>query len=150
MVLLSAAARTTNLTFIKRNKFILIFKYISIESVAFYGNYMLIVNNLTILIAKLFSGTNASVGNLVAENDPENIEKVFWEFMALRFFIASISTIAILKLLDPFISLWLGPKYILEHSTLLFYPSNQAARRCIYTSLWAVSRYLGTNRAEYY
>tara|TARA_R110000822_G_scaffold127915_5_gene263507 strand:- start:17354 stop:18895 length:1542 start_codon:yes stop_codon:yes gene_type:complete len=103
---------------------ILIFKYISIESVAFYGNYMLIVNNLTILIAKLFSGTNASVGNLVAENDPENIEKVFWEFMALRFFIASISTIAILKLLDPFISLWLGPKYILEHSTLVFFSIN--------------------------
>ncbi|GBF20054.1 hypothetical protein C21_02225 [Arenibacter sp. NBRC 103722] len=103
---------------------ILIFKYISIESVAFYGNYMLIVNNLTALIMKLFSGTNASVGNLVAENDPKKIKKVFWEFMAMRFFIACFSTIAILKLLDPFISLWLGPKYILEHSTLVFFSIN--------------------------
>lgn len=103
---------------------ILIFKYISIESVAFYGNYMLIVNNLTALIMKLFSGTNASVGNLVAENDSKNINKVFWEFMALRFFIACFSTIAILKLLDPFISLWLGEKYILERSTLVFFSVN--------------------------
>src|SRR5690606_22300661 len=100
---------------------ILIFKYISIESVAFYGNYMLFVNNLAVLIMKLFSGTNASVGNLVAENDPKNIKKVFWEFMALRFFIACFSTIAILKLLDPFIALWLGPKYILENSVLVFF-----------------------------
>jgi O-antigen/teichoic acid export membrane protein len=103
---------------------ILIFKYISIESVAFYGNYMLIVNNLTALIMKLFSGTNASVGNLVAENDPENIKKVFWEFMALRFFIACFSTIAILKLLDPFIALWLGPEYVLDHSILIFFSIN--------------------------
>lgn len=103
---------------------ILIFKYISIESVAFYGNYMLIVNNLTALIMKLFSGTNASVGNLVAENDPENIKKVFWEFMALRFFIACFSTIAILKLLDPFIALWLGPQYVLENSILVFFSIN--------------------------
>ncbi|MCM4167339.1 hypothetical protein KCTC52924_02923 [Arenibacter antarcticus] len=103
---------------------ILIFKYISIESVAYYGNYMLIISNLTALIMKLFSGTNASVGNLVAENDPANIKKVFWEFMALRFFIASLSTLAILKLLDPFISLWLGSQYILESSTLIFFSIN--------------------------
>lgn len=103
---------------------ILIFKFISIESVAFYGNYMLIVNSLTALITKLFSGTNASVGNLVAENDAKNIKKVFWEFMALRFFIACFTTIAILKLLDPFILLWLGQEYILDHSTLLFFSIN--------------------------
>lgn len=103
---------------------IIIFKYINVESVAYFNNYVLIINNLTALITKLFSGTNASVGNLVAENNAESIKKVFWEFMALRFFIASCTTIVLLKVFEPFIILWLGPKYVLASSTLVFFSIN--------------------------
>ena len=103
---------------------IVIFAFVSVESVAFYGNYYLIINNFYSLLNRLFAGTNASVGNLVAEQNKEQINRVFWELMALRFFIASISTIGIFLLIEPFIELWLGSRYILEKSTLIFFSVN--------------------------
>src|SRR5690606_21598144 len=72
---------------------IIIFSMVNPAMVAFVGNYQMIMNNINLLVGKLFDGTNASVGNLVAENDLKSMLKVFWEFMALRFFVAGCSTI---------------------------------------------------------
>ncbi|MDO6518276.1 hypothetical protein [Zobellia uliginosa] len=103
---------------------ILIFSFISVETVAFFGNYQLIIANFATLLNKLFSGTNASVGNLVAENNEQSIKQVFWELMSFRFFIAGIVVIAILTLVDPFIMLWLGEKYILTKTTVSLFALN--------------------------
>lgn len=98
---------------------IIIFYLISPATVAFVGNYQMVMNNINLLVGKLFEGTNASVGNLVAENDLKNMLKVFWEFMALRFFIAGSSSILLFIGFDSLINLWLGDKYILSQSVLL-------------------------------
>lgn len=45
--------------------------------------------------------------------------KVFWELMAIRHFFAGFVCFSIYNLLEPFISLWLGPEYILNHSILV-------------------------------
>tara|TARA_R110002096_G_scaffold262999_1_gene456455 strand:+ start:1120 stop:2649 length:1530 start_codon:yes stop_codon:yes gene_type:complete len=103
---------------------ILIFAFISIESVAFFGNYQLIFNRLLQLVNTTFAGTGAGIGNLVAENDIKNIKKVFWEMMSLRFYIAGITIIVLYFLVQPFIHLWLGEKYILENSVLILFLLN--------------------------
>lgn len=97
---------------------IIIFSLVSPAMVAFVGNYQMIMNNINLLVSKLFDGTNASVGSLVAENDLKNMLKVFWEFMALRFFIAGCSTILLYIGFDELITLWLGDKYLLSHNIL--------------------------------
>lgn len=103
---------------------ILIFSFINIETVAYFGNYQLIILNFATLLNKLFSGTNASVGNLVAEHNETSIKQVFWELMSFRFFIAGIVGICIFTLVDPFIVLWLGEKYILSEATVALFAIN--------------------------
>ncbi len=103
---------------------ILIFAFISIESVAFFGNYQLIFSRLLQLINTSFAGTGAGIGNLVAENNKAHIKRVFWEMMSLRFYIAGVLFIVLYFLVDPFIVLWLGEKYILNQNVLFLFLIN--------------------------
>tara|TARA_R110002049_G_C9177314_1_gene562971 strand:+ start:7957 stop:9492 length:1536 start_codon:yes stop_codon:yes gene_type:complete len=98
---------------------ILIFALINPATVAFVGNYQMVMGNINVLVSKLFDGTNAGVGNLVAEDDIKNMCKVFWEMMALRFFFAGVASLLMYAGFDDFIILWLGEKYILSQSILL-------------------------------
>jgi len=103
---------------------ILIFIFISIESVAFFGNYQLIFSKLSSLTNTAFAGTGAGIGNLVAENNKSSIKKVFWEMMALRFFIAGIMCITLFYVVEPFIGIWLGEKYILDKKVFFLFLLN--------------------------
>ena len=98
---------------------ILVFALVSIESVAFFGNYQLIFMKLTSLVKIAFAGTSAGVGNLVAENDEKNIRKVFWEMVAMQFFIGGFLSICLYYLVVPFIVLWVGEVYVLENRVLI-------------------------------
>tara|TARA_B100000949_G_scaffold168024_1_gene148414 strand:+ start:252 stop:1709 length:1458 start_codon:yes stop_codon:yes gene_type:complete len=103
---------------------ILIFSFISVEMVAFYGNYQLIFSRLLQLVNTTFAGTAAGIGNLVAENDKTNIKKVFWEMMSLRFFIAGTLFMILFYLVEPFIVFWLGEKYVLKPMVLTIFLTN--------------------------
>jgi O-antigen/teichoic acid export membrane protein len=103
---------------------LLIFFLVNIESVAFFGNYQMIFQKLIQLINHFFGGVDAGIGNLVAENKEETIKKVFWEMMALRFFIGSFICVNLYFLTEPFIRLWLGERYILEKWILLLMALN--------------------------
>ncbi len=103
---------------------ILIFAFISIETVAFFGNYQMIFSRLLQLVNTAFSGTAAGIGNLVAENNKKNINKVFWEMMALRFYIGGVSVIVLYYVTEPFILYWLGEKYVLSKYVLLLFLLN--------------------------
>ncbi|WP_166966460.1 lipopolysaccharide biosynthesis protein [Yeosuana marina] len=98
---------------------LMIYIYVSLESVAYYNNYLLVFGKATSLLNNFFEGTKAAIGNLVAENDSKKIKKVFWEMMALRFFIGGFLFITLLYLTEPFITLWLGEKYIMDPTILL-------------------------------
>ena len=45
--------------------------------------------------------------------------KVFWELMTIRHFIAGLLCFSIYYLLEPFVILWLGPEYVLDHTILV-------------------------------
>ncbi|WP_179345058.1 lipopolysaccharide biosynthesis protein [Winogradskyella ursingii] len=98
---------------------------ISIESVAFFGNYQLIFTKLGGLVKMAFAGTGSAVGNLIAENDQKNIKKVFWELVAIQFFIAGFFSIIIYNVMDSFILLWLEKEeYVLSNTILLLMIAN--------------------------
>ncbi|MEO5789183.1 hypothetical protein [Gelidibacter sp.] len=103
---------------------VLIYTLVNIQSVAFFGNYQLIFMNLRSLINTVFAGTGAGIGNLVAENNKKNIDKVFWEMMAIQFFIAGFFSLAIYYLISPFVTLWIGEEYILQDSIVLLMIGN--------------------------
>lgn len=93
---------------------LIIYAYLSLTLVAIYGNYMLIVTGVTMLVNSLLNGLSASVGNLVAEGNKERIKAVFWEITVFRMWIASIICFGMYILGDSFIILWVGKEYVLD------------------------------------
>ena len=98
---------------------IIIYAYASLSLVAVYGNYMLVATGLQMLVSAIFNSINAGIGNLVAENNKERSVSVFNELFSLRFYIVAVVCYGYYMLVDPFISLWIGGEYVLDHTTLL-------------------------------
>ena len=97
-----------------RSDEILVGIFVSVVSIACYGNYMMIIYKLKYFINILGDGLNAGVGNLLAEGNEKNIMKVFWEMTAVRFFILGIVIFPIIMFIQPTIECWLGKEYLLD------------------------------------
>lgn len=97
-----------------------IFLFVSLKMVAFYGNYTLIVTKTGQLFGSVLNSVDASIGNLVAEGDKKNIMKVFWEMLTIRHFATGILCFSVYHFIEPFISLWLGQDYLIDHRILVF------------------------------
>ena len=94
---------------------ILVGMFVSVIKVAFYGNYIMIINKLNFLVNILSEGLSAGVGNLIAEGNMQNIMKIFWELTAARFFILGIIIFSLLLFFQPFIGCWFGQQYQLSN-----------------------------------
>lgn len=102
-----------------RSDEILIFAFVSLKMVAYYGNYAMIVAKLSVLVSSVLDGVSAGVGNLVAEGNKKNMLKVFWELMVIRHFVAGLMCFSLYFLMEPFIFLWLGAEYIMDRTILI-------------------------------
>lgn len=98
---------------------VIIYAYASLTMVTMYGNYLIITNNLTTLLNAMFAGLGASVGNMLVEGNHKLILKVFKELFSSRFLAVATCSICVWLLADPFISVWLGPEFLLDRTTLL-------------------------------
>lgn len=96
-----------------------IYTFVSLKMVAFYGNYSIIVDKIIQAISQLLGSTGAAVGNLVAEGNHHKIISVFWEFLSIRYLICNIIIFAFFHLISPFITLWVGSEYILDHTIVI-------------------------------
>lgn len=97
----------------------LTYAFVSLKTVAYYGNYTIITDKLSSLISNLLGSTSAGIGNLISEGNPNKIKNVFWELTSIRFFVASTISASTFFLISPFINLWLGPEYILSDTILI-------------------------------
>lgn len=97
----------------------LIYAFVSLEIVAYYGNYTIVVTKIGQFISTFFSSSDAAVGNLIAEGNKDKMLKTYWELVAIRFLIASTMVFVIYHLVQPFISLWLGAEYILGNNVVI-------------------------------
>lgn len=100
--------------FLSKTDEILVFAFESLQMVAHYGNYVMIVGKLTSLFNSVLTGMNASIGNLVAEGNKKNIHKVFWEYLAFRYWTTGLFIIALAFLINPIIGWWVGSQYIMQ------------------------------------
>lgn len=98
---------------------LIIYGYSSLSLVALYGNYLIIIHGVTSLFNTIFNSIGAGIGNLVAEGDNDKTLKVFKELFSLRFFLLSVIAFCVYCMSQSFISLWIGPEYLLSNATLL-------------------------------
>lgn len=97
----------------------LIYFFSNLQMVAFYGNYTIITDKISLLVNNLTESTTAGVGSLIAEGNKRNILKNYWELFYVRLYIAAVVVFSIFVFIEPFISLWLGTQYILPKSILI-------------------------------
>lgn len=98
---------------------VLIYAFVSLKTVAFYGNYTILFDKVDGLLNNLFGSAGAGIGNLIAEGNNVKVENIFWELFSLRFFIVGVAIFCFYQLLPPFITLWLGKEYLLSDSILV-------------------------------
>lgn len=98
---------------------ILIFAFVSLKMVAYYGNYTLIATRISQLFATALDSMGAGVGNLIAEGNKEKIKNVFWELISVRYWVAGVLCFGLYTCIEPFITVWLGEQYILSHAVLI-------------------------------
>lgn len=96
-----------------------VYAFVSLQTVAYYGNYTIIIDKLTILMNTVLGSTSAGVGNLIAEGNKSKILDVFWEISTIRYIVAGILFFSLYVLMEPFVELWVGKEYILAHSVLI-------------------------------
>lgn len=96
-----------------------VFIFVSLKMVAYYGNYIMIISKVSLLFKSALDAVNAGIGNLVAEGNKTHMFKVFWELMTIRHFVAGVLCYSIYCYIEPFICLWLGSEYILDHRILV-------------------------------
>lgn len=82
-------------------------------SAGMLGNYNLITSQVYNFIMKLFDATAASVGNLAATTDREHQYAVFRQMLFIGFWIYCFCSTCLWTLLNPFVHVWQGGKYLL-------------------------------------
>lgn len=103
---------------------IMIFAFVSLKMVAYYGNYVMIISKLSTLFLTFFSGMTAGVGNLVAEGNKPHIMNIFWQLSSAKYLTAGILVFSLSFLINPFICWWLGPEYQLSWFIVLLFMLN--------------------------
>ena len=113
--------RTKGLIFHKIGTFIvdgsdniIISTFLGITTVGLYTNYSLILNAVTNLTTQVFSAITSSVGNLLVSVKKEKNYEVFKNIYFINFVIATVISVGFLCCIQPFISIWIGRKYLLS------------------------------------
>ena len=91
---------------------LLLSKFIGPSSIVIYTNYNYIMTSLYNIIIRLESSSLSSIGNLLV-SEKEKAKKVFLEYNALCYYIASLLFTPLLFCINPFIDIYYGNKYVL-------------------------------------
>ncbi len=87
--------------------------------VGFLSYYKMIVNNVDSLFGQVFEAIKPSVGNLAASENSERQYTVFKKMCFLSFAIGNFIAVSLITLMNPFIALWLGSKYLLGMNVVI-------------------------------
>lgn len=99
---------------------ILISSIISTTITGFYSNYTLIVNAVLQFADYILSSIVGSIGNLNADDNRKQSEKVFDSLTLMNFWIFGFSSAMLFALIDDFIILWLhNENFLLGTATLI-------------------------------
>ncbi|MFE5321200.1 lipopolysaccharide biosynthesis protein [Paenibacillus sp. NPDC056579] len=92
---------------------IIISTYVSIAAVGLYSNYKMLIDICRTLINQVFNNMYHSVGNLVASESKDKVYSVYKVTMLLNFWLYSFAAIAMYVMIEPFIKLWIGEKFLM-------------------------------------
>ena len=99
---------------------LLITKFCGLASAGIYSNYLLIISMLRVFINYIAKALTPSIGNFEAQQGKQAIRGLIEKVNFVFFVLTSICTVCLYNLINPFIHLWIGENYILEHNVVVF------------------------------
>lgn len=98
---------------------LVISSFVSISAVGLYSNYTTLISSVSGFVTTFSSSVTASMGNLIAKEKKEKVYEVYKKVDFINFWLYSFSSICLFCLIEPFIKIWLGEKYILSFPILI-------------------------------
>jgi len=98
---------------------ILISRFFGLVLSGAYSNYALVLQAVRNILARAFDAVQASVGNLYAQGNQQRLKQIYDRLYFLCFWLFGFCAIALLCLMQPFISLFFGERYLLDSLTLV-------------------------------
>lgn len=92
---------------------------VNTSMVGYYSNYSMIITNVTNLINTVFYSLTASLGNLVVKEKAERRYHVFQMIQSVSVILSTICICGFTFLIQDFIRLWLGSKFVLDYPILI-------------------------------
>ncbi len=97
---------------------LLISKFVSLAATGLYSNYFILINAVNTIFSQVFTAITASVGNLNVLEGKEKVNDIFNKAFFLNFWVYGFCAICLQTLLQPFVTLWLGENFLLDHFTV--------------------------------
>lgn len=98
--------------------FILISKFISLEVVGVYASYQMIVQMIMTIVNIVLNVLRPKVGKFIAENSKKEIFNYYKKLDILFLLVSIFFSYITYNLINKFITLWLGKKFILSSLTV--------------------------------
>lgn len=91
---------------------LIISKFVGIIEVGLYSNYLMLINAVNTVLGQAFSAVTSSIGNLLVQGEEKQKEDTLYMIFFVDFWLYGFCGIALLCLLNPFIEIWVGAKYL--------------------------------------
>lgn len=91
---------------------LIISSHISVLMVGLYSNYLLIIAAIETILSSVLHAFTGSLGNLYATEDDKKNEQVFRCLNLVNLWYITFASVCCLVLFQPFITLWIGEKYL--------------------------------------
>lgn len=98
----------------------IIAKFIGVIEVGLYSNYTMILTAIQTFLNLLFESLTASVGNLMHSAEKEQCHQVFKNVFFATCWLVGFCSVCLYVLYNPFITLWLGEKYVFDSYIVFF------------------------------
>ncbi len=98
---------------------IIMSKFFGVATVGLYSNYNMVIQAVANLLTQAFSSIVATVGNLLIEKNVEKEYTIYKNMLMINSWIYCFAAAAIMCLMEPFISLWVGEQYLLGKEVLI-------------------------------
>lgn len=93
---------------------------LGILQMSLYTNYHLIIGGITALLNKVFEALTSSVGNFLLDSNKSERYEIYRKIDFLNFWFFGCASVILFSVLQPFIILWVGEKYLFQKTTLFF------------------------------
>ncbi|MEW4264771.1 hypothetical protein Q0N30_13860 [Priestia megaterium] len=98
---------------------IIISTFVSVTAVGLYSNYNMLIEICRTFVNQVFSNIYHSVGNLIAQETKEKVYSIYKVTMLLSFWLYSTLGILLLIMLEPFIAIWIGSKFLMSKGVVV-------------------------------